>query len=442
METDFPKLLNDTVIKNGYCIGCGVCTTVKNSPLSIKLDGDGKYQAVLDDEYDHNVRVDKVCPFSENAMNEDEVSDIFFQDMPQGDQFIGKYDSLFAGFVNESDFRINGSSGGFGSWIAEELIKRDLIDAVVHVKESESALFRYNISHSTEDLRSGSKSRYYPIEMSEVIDYVLKYEGRYLLVGVPCFIKSIRLLSLQNEIIKGRIHYTLALVCGHLKSSFYSKMIAWDLGITPDKDFNIDFREKDRTRKASDYSSKVIRAEDNSITIKRNKEIFGTTWGYGFFKYKACDYCDDVLGETADMTIGDAWLPQYEDDALGTNIIITRNPEITKILKEASNQERITLFDESEKSIFTSQAGGFRHRRDGLAYRLYHKSRRKKWVPKKRVSPSNNLRLNRKLIYLLREVMVSQSYKSFKVAMKIKNFKVFKLYMSIFIYMHKLLTRL
>ena len=31
-------------------------------------------------------------------------------------------------------------------------------------------------------------------------------------------------------------------------------------------------------------------------------------WGMGIFKLGACDYCDDIVGETADISFGDAWL--------------------------------------------------------------------------------------------------------------------------------------
>jgi coenzyme F420-reducing hydrogenase beta subunit len=40
-----------------------------------------------------------------------------------------------------------------------------------------------------------------------------------------------------------------------------------------------------------------------------------------------------VLAETADVTVGDAWLPEYIKDGLGTNIITIRSPEILAIFE-------------------------------------------------------------------------------------------------------------
>ncbi|MGC9322644.1 MAG: Coenzyme F420 hydrogenase/dehydrogenase, beta subunit C-terminal domain, partial [Kosmotogaceae bacterium] len=65
---------------------------------------------------------------------------------------------------------------------------------------------------------------------------------------------------------------------------------------------------------------------------KKASDFYGYNWGYGFFKYKACDYCDDVVSETADVSVGDAWLPEYVNDSGGTNVVIVRNPVIKKII--------------------------------------------------------------------------------------------------------------
>ena len=41
-----------------------------------------------------------------------------------------------------------------------------------------------------EEVLAGAKSRYYPIEMSKVMDFIKNNEGRYAFVGIPCFIKD------------------------------------------------------------------------------------------------------------------------------------------------------------------------------------------------------------------------------------------------------------
>ncbi|MCG3561936.1 DEAD/DEAH box helicase, partial [Klebsiella pneumoniae] len=55
------------------------------------------------------------------------------------------------------------------------------------------------------------------------------------------------------------------------------------------------------------------------------------------------DFTDDVMNETADITLGDAWLPEYTMDSEGNNIVIIRNPIIKRIVEKALTEGRIKL---------------------------------------------------------------------------------------------------
>lgn len=444
----FEELINN-VVDNGYCIGCGACAVTDHSPIEIKLDSNGQYQAVIskDPPLDNVVdyEVNEVCPFSRSSVNEDNIARDIFDESLNYKHKIGYYDKLYAGYVLENDFRVNGSSGGFGSWIASELLKNKMVDEVIHVKGgADNMKFKYSVSQTVEEIKEGSKSRYYPVEMSEVLDYVKEERKEFAIVGIPCFIKSVRLLAKQNEQINRSIKYTIGLVCGHLKSSLYSQMLAWEMGIEPDSDFDIDFRKKKPGKKASDYSTEVVKKTSNDTKIREEQtnEMFGTTWGYGFFKYNACDFCDDILAETADITVGDAWLPEYTEDHMGTNIIVSRNKQISQLINEASKEDRIKIDRLKKEKIIESQAGGFRHRHNGLAYRLAIKEKNDEWIPKKRINPSWDLPIRRKLLYRLRMLIQKKSITNFKIAKKYKSLNLFKVLMSIYIFCHEVLSKL
>lgn len=438
-------LLN--VIENNYCIGCGVCTAVENSPIKILENDNGQLQAVVENEYidtEMKYRLDTVCPFSNKSDNEDLISQKKFSDLDGFNKKIGYYDKLYAGYVSTGEFRSIGSSGGFGSWLCTQLLRYDLVDEIIHVKGDEESKFKYSVSKTVEEVKAGAKSRYYPIEMSQVLEYVKNEKKRFAIVGIPCFIKSIRLLSNQNEEIRSKISFTIGLVCGHLKSSYYSDMLAWKIGINPSKKYDINFREKIKGRKASDYSTKVTTKDgDKSETIKPTKEIYGTKWSYGFFKYNACDFCDDVLAETADITIGDAWLDEYLDDYLGTNIIVSRNKVITDIIEKAIDKKEIKIDELSESKIIESQEGGFRHRHNGLSYRLYLNDKKNKWRPNKRHQASkDHLTMSRKIVFKLRMIIRKASFKYYKKAIKQNDISYFDNRMKLLTYTHDIVSKI
>ena len=176
----------------------------------------------------------------------------------------------------------------------------------------------------------------------------------------------------------------------------------------------------------------MLRADGGGPIVKRTAELSTTNWGLGYFKYNACDYCDDVLAETADMTFGDAWLPEYVNDEEGCNVIVVRNQELQQLLERHGKE--LILHDSDSEQVYRSQAAGFRHRRQGLSYRLYMHKQRGEWTPTKRVKPSlEGISERRQNIYAMRTVLKNQSFVGFRKAVSANDFNVFKKWMKPFV---------
>ena len=92
-------------------------------------------------------------------------------------------------------------------------------------------------------MREGAKSRYYPIEFSEVLPEVRARPGHYAFVGIPCFVKAIRLLMQNDEVIRDRIKICIGLFCGHIKNAALVDSFALQSG-TVSRAQLIEFRER------------------------------------------------------------------------------------------------------------------------------------------------------------------------------------------------------
>jgi coenzyme F420 hydrogenase subunit beta len=237
--------------KKYYSEGSGVPVLVEPN-ITMKLNDYGIYeeQVYLNDDQELHPNVEYVSPYLNDKVNESDISDLLYKNIEgiHYDNSLGYYLSLYAGYVKEGDYRLQASSGGLGTWIFKELFERDLIDGVIHVKRNSDLqseiMFKYEISRSIEEIREGAKTKYYPLELSEVLKLVKETPGRYAIIGIPSFIMSVRLLSQVEPIFKERIHYTIGLICGHQKSSKFCEAIAWQVGIQPKDLINIDFRKK------------------------------------------------------------------------------------------------------------------------------------------------------------------------------------------------------
>jgi coenzyme F420-reducing hydrogenase beta subunit len=434
------------VVEGGYCIGCGLCNNSLDQKTEIKFDKFGQYQLTskdsqpLDDS--ENSKALEVCPFSGKGPDENDIGKLDYNESSNHDHRIGYYKNLYVSHVKNREERKKSTSGGIITFIAKQLLERKLVDYVVHVKKDESedsnAMFSYGISDNINELERNTKSRYYPIEMSKVVETMRDIPGKYLVIGLPCFIKGIKRLAAIDSIINERVKFTIGLVCGHLKSKGFSEMYAVQSGILPEKLRNIDFRVKNDTGTARTYSV-LVEGDDKSV-VKRSNEFYGTHWGYNFFRYSACDYCDDVFAETADISVGDAWLDGYIDDPMGNSVVVVRNNTIGLIVKEA--QQNNLLFTESISADLAakSQAGGIRDRRSGLSFRLYLKQKAKKWAPKKRVEPTKgNLKFFRKLILKNRIVLRENSHYYWLKSKRMEDFNYFKKKMSFYVHKNSLL---
>lgn len=378
-------------------------------------------------EYEENIDnfslANGLSPNYTDSTNESLVAQELYSDVEeiQYDSRIGYYKSLYIGHVLEENYRKNASSGGIGTWIFKELFEKGLIDGVIHVKEDKSnneKLFSYQISRSLDEIKDGAKTKYYPVELSEVLKVVKETPGNYAVIGIPSFIYGLRLLAKKDSLVRERIKYMIGLVCGHQKSSTFADFMGWQLGFKPGDVTYINFRKKLEGRKSSDYGIEVHGYIDGKYEekISPTSELLGQDWGQGWFKVYASDYTDDVFNETADLVLGDAWLPEYTKDSGGNNIVIVRNPVLESIIKEAMLDNRVKLDKVNSDKIFQSQAAHYRHTHEELPYRLYKRDKEGVKRPKKRVEAANNLSFTRKKIQDMREKISLSSHIYFKEA--------------------------
>lgn len=97
---------------------------------------------------------------------------------------------------------------------------------------------------------------------------------------------------------------------------------------------------------------------------------------------------DDVLAETADASFGDAWIAPYNDRLEGTNVAVIRNPAVLSLLRQGQARGEVVLESVTAAQVRQTQLSGLRHRREGLATRLWFARLFGRWVPANRVGPA------------------------------------------------------
>lgn len=421
-------------INNEYSVRSGVLAVVSNK-VRMGINEYGEYEYIVDEnkltkkEFDKIKSVDST---SDSSVDEDVLGRGLFgaQEGVKHTRELGFFQDLFIGHA-EDVIRKKSSSGGIATWLSLKLLELGVIDGVIHAKKTEGhdgVIYGYGISRTTDEIKDGAKSKYYPMELSSVLREVKERPGKYLLIGIPSFITEVRLLQRIDPVFKERIKYTIALVCGHQKTMKYAENIAWQSGVTPGGLNSIDFRKKITGVPANVYTNELTGIVDGKEVTKiaSSNNLVGVDWAMGFFKTKFSDYVDDAFGETADVTLGDAWLPEYQNDSRGTSIIVARNGELAELIKLAMKSGELKLVSADSKKVASSQKGCIHHYIDELPYRLWLKDRVGEWRPKRRVQASKDaVPFLKRRVQDLRAVFRDKSKLRYRKAEEMNNWSYF-----------------
>lgn len=405
--------LKQLVVDQDLCVGCGICASQSHRMIDMKIDNHGfwkpEFVESINDELDNDLL--QMCPFnpqpSSEVLTEDQIADIFLSEAEHFHDDIGKYKNLYAGY--SVAHRNTSSSGGLATYVTEKILSNGIVDAVVAVTEGENNNhYEYRLINKIDDIGKSSQTKYFPVTMSEVLKEIENHPGKIAIVGVSCFIKGIRLLQNQKPHYQNKIPFVVAIICGGLKSSYYSDFLAYSAMDSVNKYIKPKFREKNFGSTASDYTYSCVNTADNELNKIRMKDL-PDMWGTGMFKSPACDFCEDVAGELADISLGDAWIEPYRSDGRGNNVIITRSKIADEIIKNGklNNELKVDLISTSE--VIKSQRGSFNHRHNALAYRINVRTKKGLLTPPKRKRNLKRIGLFSRIVQYLRSLTRDKS---------------------------------
>ncbi|AKX46874.1 4Fe-4S ferredoxin [Thiopseudomonas alkaliphila] len=371
------------VVDNDMCIGCGLCTyKCTSNALTMGWNKQGFLVPALTGSCDNDAACISVCPFNpapnESVKNETVLAESFLSEGTKIEEKLGRLIGIYAGYSNE--FRETSSSGGIATYILDQLFDKGIVEHIFSVRSSNEAgtHYQYQVASNKAELRDSAKTKYYPVTLATVLLELNKLEGKVAIVGIACFVKAIRLAQHYDASLKEKIPFVAGIICGGVKSKFFTEYLASKAGVDPEVIQNPDFRIKDVTSTASNYAFGCKDTASGEYKKIKMLEV-GDMWGTGLFKANACDFCDDVVTELADISLGDAWLDPYSQDGRGTSVIITRSPLAEALIQEGLVSSALELEPLSSDRMRASQQGSYNHRHDGLYVRV--KEVQKKGIP-------------------------------------------------------------
>ena len=300
------------------CCGCHACYNIcpKNAITMMKDKNGFKYPKTDNDKCINCGLCEKTCPMlKKNKIN----------NKPKAFACINKKDEI----------RIESSSGGIFSLIAENILNQNGIVFGAMFDE------RFNVIHSyiekTEDLYKLRGSKYVQSIIGDnykkAKDF-LENGNKVLFTGTPCQIEGLKLYlqkSYENL-------YTQDIICHGVPSpkvwETYNNIIKHKFN---SKIKRMSFRNKENGWKK--YSLKYEFYNDNSFSILNSESVYMKAFLKDLCLRSSCYNCNfKNIERNSDITLADFWgiqniLPEFDDDK-GTSLVIINSEKGKEIFEE------------------------------------------------------------------------------------------------------------
>lgn len=342
------KITITEIVKAKLCTGCGTCVPLcPNSAIEIIINkSEGIYNPRLDEQKCNQCGIcSYICPrYSVEGVK---------------DASLGNYLNCFMGYAIDNDIRYNSSSGGLITSVLSYALEEGIIDGalVTRMKEDTPLEPESFIARTVDEIIESSGSKYCPVPANTVLSKILKQDGKYAVVGLPCHIHGIRKAEMINKKLKDRIVLHLGIFCSGFPNFKATEFLLYRLNLHADEIKKLNYRGNGWPGKISIY------LKNGEVKLMPYPEYWVGS-GNQIFPCNGCAECIDWFSNLADISFGDAWLPEIKkDDKIGTSIIISRTKQIDDILHQMVREGVIALSEIDADKIYKSQPGFFRKKR-------------------------------------------------------------------------------
>jgi coenzyme F420 hydrogenase subunit beta len=345
------KLTLDTkniemVVKKNLCTGCGTCAGIcpKNAIQMIIDHRKGIYLPQIVQEECSNCGICyNICPGHE--VNFKLINNEFFGQEPD-DPLLGNYLNCYTGYATDYEIRYNSASGGLITALLIFALEEGIIDGALVTKMRDDHPLEPQpfIARTREEIISASGSKYCPVSANIALREILKNNGRYAIVGLPCHLHGIRKAELIMPKLKERIVLHVGILCAKTISFLGTQYQLRRMGIKKENLEKISYRGKGWP------GNMTIVTKNNQRRITKLNDYYDDKFG-SFIPHR-CTLCMDKAAELADISFGDAWLPEIKrQDKVVTSIIISRNIKGADILQKMVGKKQIEIIKTNSAKV-------------------------------------------------------------------------------------------
>jgi coenzyme F420 hydrogenase subunit beta len=327
------KQLIDLVISPGICTGCGACVGLDlDRKSSMKDSSQGPIP-----EFFKSVKLPalawKACPG--RGIDYSSLYKDYYGYLPE-DWLLGCFQKVRVGYSAHDNLRQKGASGGVLTTVLIYLLETGKIDAAILASQGYGAAEKahYRIVRNRQEILECAQSVYIPVSMLDAMRELCEGE-RYAITCLPDQAAALRRIQLDGFKSAQQIKYILGPYTG---TSLYPSAIDCFLrskGVSKD-DAIVSLQWR-----AGDWPG-YLEIKTKSGKVLRTKKVY-YNFLIPFFITQSSLQGIDFTNEFTDLSVGDAWSPQFEKLGGGHSVVVTRSLNMEQIIQKMIDENWLTL---------------------------------------------------------------------------------------------------
>ena len=335
----------------GLCLECGACVGLcPHGNIRQEQDADWRYRIRIVD----STRCEtcsgiclKVCPG--HAVDVDALNRRVFGALPQ-DYLAGNHKEAYFGYATDETVRARAASGGIVSALLIHALESGQIDGAFLVRDVPGKPFSpsFELAASRDAVLAAAGSKYWPAPVAQRLGDVLRGEGLYAFVGVPCEIQALRKAQGVYKVLQRKVAFSVGLFCGRRATILGQDFTLRKFGLPLEDVAEMAYRRGDWP------GHLVVRAKDGGeVHIPREEHLKG--FAGHLCPHPRCVLCHDSLAELADISVGDALRLEHKRRDNEFSLVVARTETGLAVLRGTEAAGAIRLRQTGIDDVIHSQ---------------------------------------------------------------------------------------
>lgn len=370
--------LKREVIDAGLCTQCGSCVGLEKGVLGF-TDPVDSLPAKVDGTRKVRETTFYACPG--RYFSFPETNEYVFGKQPEN-SLLGNYSRLYIGYARDESIRTHCSSGGVISASLIHLLQTGKIDGAVVLRMSREKPYVPEpfVAKTPAEILEAAQSKYIVTPVNILLDQLEKFNGKLAYVGLPEHVASIRKLQrIRHKAVKS-ITYIIGPYSGTILQISALRSFLRSHGVGSLEEI------KELSFRAGEWPGRLeIKLRDGHIlAIKK----FYYNYLIPFYIAPHALLSTDLTNEFTDISVGDAFSPEYEKLGKGFSVVVTRTAQGQALIEEMERDGIVCLQNISADKAIQMHSHMLDFKKRGAFIRMARRKRRGFQVPELDYFPS------------------------------------------------------